>query len=384
MKRKICVVTGTRAEYGLLYWLMKEIQKDPELELQIIVTGMHLSPEFGLTYKQIEKDGFVIDEKVEMLLSGDTTTAVAKSLGLGTIGFADALSRLKPNLVVILGDRFEAFSVAQTAMILNIPIAHIHGGEVTYGAYDDSIRHSITKMSSLHFVSTEEYRERVIRLGEHPNRVFNVGAPGIENILRLNLLTKEQLQGQLEINLSPTVFLVTQHPTTLSPNPIEGTEELLAALRTFRDATIIFTKANADHSGRMINGMVCQFVEEDPSKRKLFDSLGQLRYLSLLNQASVVIGNSSSGLLEAPYLRTPTVNIGDRQKGRVRPKCVFDVHPTTNEIRSGIEHALNYHFREDVSYKLYGDGNTSLKIWKIIKEKAVSSTMKEFYDGEIL
>lgn len=384
MTRKICIVTGTRAEYGLLYWLMKEIQQDSELELQIIVTGMHLSPEFGSTYMQIENDGFVINEKVEMLLSGDTPSAVAKSIGVGIMGFSDSLTRLKPDLIVILGDRFEALSVAQTALILNIPIAHIHGGEVTYGAYDDSIRHAITKMSHLHFVTTEDHRKRVIRLGEHPSRVFNVGAPGIDNILKLEFFTKIEIEEELDFSFNNSVFLITHHPTTLSQNPIEGVVELLEALNNFENVTLIFTKANADNYGRKVNELIADFVNKNPLKRKLFDSLGQLRYLSLMKYADIVIGNSSSGLIEAPYLKTPTVNIGDRQKGRARPESVFDVKPKAVEIIRGINQALHYSFKEDNSNKIFGNGNTCKKIKKVIKENAIKSTMKEFYDGEII
>lgn len=382
--KKICVVTGTRADYGLLYWLMKEIMNDRELQLQIVVTGMHLSPEFGLTYKQIEHDGFIINEKIEMLISGDTPSAVAKSIGIGTIGFSDSFSRLQPDLIVILGDRFEALAAAQTALILNIPIAHIHGGEVTYGAYDDSIRHAITKMSCLHFVSTEEYRKRVIRLGEHPNRVFNVGATGIENILKLNLLTKEQLEKDLDMDLTNQLFLITQHPVTLSEDPMEGIKELLEALEHYPDSTMILTKANADNDGRKINQLINEFVAKKPLTRRLFDSLGQLRYLSLMKHADVVIGNSSSGLFEAPYLRTPTVNIGDRQKGRVRPDSVIDTVVDVNEIVKAIKKALDYSFQEDSNIELFGKGNTSKKIVKLIKENMVHTNKKEFYNGEFI
>lgn len=383
-KRKICVVTGTRAEYGLLYWIMKEIQSDPALMLQIIVTGMHLSPEFGLTYKQIEEDGFVINEKVEMLLSSDTPIGISKSLGLGTIGFADSLSRLKPDILILLGDRFEILAAAQAAMIARIPIAHIHGGEVTNGAYDDSIRHSITKMSYVHFVTTETHKKRVIRLGEHPNRVYNVGAPGIENILKIPLLSKEQLEESLEISLEEPIFLITHHPTTLSDDPIEGTIEMLQALDNFTNATMIFTKANADNHGRTINQLIYKFVSQNPEKRKLFDSLGQLRYLSLLKYASVVIGNSSSGLIEAPYLGTPTVNIGSRQKGRVRPDSVFDCQPDPKHITETIMMALQYQFHEEGNYKIFGTGETSKKILDVLKSLDLQSIEKEFYDGEIL
>lgn len=382
-KRKICVVTGTRAEYGLLYWLMKEIDQDPDLELQIIATGMHLSPEFGLTYQQIEEDGFVINEKVEMLLSADTPSAIAKSMGLGSIGFSDSFSRLSPEVVIILGDRFEALSAAQTALILKIPIAHIHGGEITFGAYDDAIRHAITKMSYLHFVSTEEYRNRVIRLGEHPNRVYNVGAPGVENISKLNLMSKVELEDSLQIHFNKTVLLITQHPTTLSENPIEGIEELLNALETFNDVTLIFTKANADDNGRKINKLLNDFVKLNPKDRKVFDSLGSSRYLSLIKYSSVVIGNSSSGILEAPYLQTPTVNIGNRQKGRVRPESVIDCLPNSQSINNAIKKALVFNFHEKKQYKLFGDGNTSKEILSVLKSVVMNSTMKEFYDGDI-
>ncbi|EMI09494.1 UDP-N-acetylglucosamine-2-epimerase [Anoxybacillus gonensis] len=383
-KRKICVVTGTRAEYGLLYWLMKGIQSDSDLELQIIVTGMHLSPEFGLTYKHIEEDGFIINEKVEMLLSSDTTIGITKALGLGTIGFADSLNRLKPDILVLLGDRFEILAAAQAAMIGRIPIAHIHGGEVTYGAYDDSIRHSITKMSYIHFVTTEVHRKRVIRLGEHPSRVYNVGAPGIENILKLPLLSKKQLEQSLGINLEKPVFLITHHPTTLGSNPIEGTKELLEALNHFSEATMIFTKANADDHGRTINYLIGEYVSKDPNRRKLFDSLGQVRYLSLLKYADVIIGNSSSGLIEAPYLETPTVNIGDRQRGRVRPHSVFDCRPEPNEIVNAIKKALHYQFKEEHRYRIFGNGDTSIKILEVLKNIEIGSVAKEFYDGEIV
>lgn len=383
-KRKICVVTGTRAEYGLLYWLMKGIQSDPDLELQIIVTGMHLSPEFGLTYKHIEEDGFVINEKVEMLLSSDTAIGITKAIGLGTIGFADSLNRLKPDILVLLGDRFEILAVAQAAMIARIPIAHIHGGETTYGAYDDSIRHSITKMSYIHFVTTEVHRKRVIRLGEHPSRVYNVGAPGIENIMRLPLLSKKQLEQSLGIYLENPVFLITHHPTTLGSNPIEGTEELLEALNHFSEATMIFTKANADDHGRVINCLISEYVNANPDKRKLFDSLGQLRYLSLLKHANIIIGNSSSGLIEAPYLETPTVNIGDRQKGRVRPPSVFDCRPDPNDIANAIKKAMRYEFKEEHHYKIFGNGETSIKMIEVLKNIEINSVAKEFYDGEIL
>lgn len=382
-KRKICVVTGTRAEYGLLYWLMKEIEKDKELELQIIATGMHLSPEFGLTYKVIEEDGFTINEKIEMLLSSDTPVGIAKSMGLGTIGFTDALDRLKPDVLVVLGDRYEILVAAQVAMVLNIPIAHIHGGELTYGAYDDSIRHAVTKMSTLHFVSTEEHRKRVIRLGEQIESVFDVGALGIESINKMEYYSEKEIEDKLSLELNNPLFLITQHPTTLANNPIEGTRELLEALDDFPNATLVFTRSNADNNGREINTMIQKFVDENPNKRRLYASLGQKLYLSVLKEATVVIGNSSSGLLEAAYLNTPTVNIGRRQDGRARPKSVFDCDTDVNGIIQAINDALDFEFDENVNYKIFGDGSSAIKIKTVLKRTSIDSTIKRFYDGEV-
>lgn len=383
-KRKICIVTGTRAEYGLLYWLMKEIEADSDLELQIIATGMHLSPEFGLTYKMIEDDGFIIDEKVEMLLSSDTPVGIAKSMGIGTIGFADALDRLKPDVLVLLGDRFEILSAAQTALVLRIPIAHIHGGEVTYGAFDDSIRHAITKMSAFHFVSTDDHRKRVIRLGEHYNTVHNVGALGVETINKLDYYSIREIEEKLSVKINQQLFLITHHPTTLGKDPIEGIVELLEALSHFTNATLIITKANADNNGRKINSLIQNFVDKDPTNRKLVSSLGQRLYLSVLKYSNVVIGNSSSGLLEAAYLETPTVNIGNRQKGRARPQSVFDCNPNVHDIVMGIEGAVNFKFDKKTNYRIFGDGNTANKIKLILKQESLDSTIKKFYDGEII
>lgn len=381
--KKICVVTGTRAEYGLLTPLMWKIEQDIATELQVIATGMHLSPEFGLTYRQIEEDGFIVNQKVEMLLSSDTPVGVAKSIGLGVIGFSDVLTQLKPDMLVVLGDRFEMLAAAQAAMILRVPIAHIHGGEVTFGAYDDQIRHAITKMSFLHFTATEEYRQRVIRLGEHPERVYNVGAAGVDNIVSLPLLTKEEMETSLDLQFKEPLFLITQHPVTLSENPIEGIEELLAVLDKYPNATKIFTKANADDSGRRINQLILDFASVHKHSR-VFDSLGSLRYLSLLKYADVVIGNSSSGILEAPYLKTPTVNIGDRQRGRVKADSVLDCSPHEASIKNAIEKALSFNFNQEKNYELYGTGNAANKIFEVIKNCKINSTMKEFFDGGII
>lgn len=380
MKRKLCVLTGTRAEYGLLSNLMKLIQQDNEFELQIIATGMHLSPEFGLTYKQIEADGFHINEKVEMLLSADTSTAVVKSMGLATISFADVYARLNPDLLIILGDRFEMLAAAQTALIMQIPIAHIHGGECTFGAYDDAIRHSITKMATWHFTSTEGHRKRVMQLGENPKRVFNVGALGVEHTLKLNLLTKNDLYEQLKLNKEKEILLVTYHPETNSSNlnDINDINELISALGYFNKYNLIFTKSNADNGGRYINEKIENALSQFEDAF-LFDSLGQLRYLSTVKYASAVIGNSSSGLIEVPYLQTPTVNIGNRQAGRESPISIFHCQSNSFLIKKTIEKALR--FNGDYE-QIFGDGNTSQRIIDYLLSFSNYSVEKVFYDLE--
>ena len=376
MKRKICVVTGTRAEYGLLSNLMKILQMDDDFELQVIVTGMHLSPEFGLTYKQIEADGFNINEKIEILLSADTPTSIAKSMGLATISFADTLERLKPELLIILGDRFEMLAIAQTALIMQIPIAHIHGGECTFGAYDDAIRHSITKMATWHFTSTEGHRKRVIQLGEAPERVFNVGAIGIDNTLQLELLDKQSIYKELTIKNDKPFFLITHHPET--NGEFSGINTLLDALASYRNSyNLIFTKSNADNGGREINERILQFVLANPDTAQLHDSLGQVRYLSAVKAAAVVIGNSSSGLIEVPYLQTPTVNCGDRQKGRERPASVVDCEMSVEAIKNAIDYTL----KNKMNYeKIFGDGHTANKIYKQLKLILNYKIQKEFFD----
>lgn len=376
MKRKICIVTGTRAEYGLLSNLMKLIQNDEEFELQTLVTGMHLSPEFGLTYNQIEADGFHINEKVEMLLSADTSTAVAKSMGLATIGFADALARLNPDLLIILGDRFEMLAVAQSALIMQIPIAHIHGGECTFGAYDDAIRHSITKMATWHFTSTEGHQKRVYQLGESPERVFNFGAIGIDNTLQLNLMSREMICKELAIVDDKQFFLITYHPET--NGEFGGIVNLLEVLASYRQQYhLIFTKSNADNGGREINERILQFVAANPQTAQLYDSLGQIRYLSAVKEAALVVGNSSSGLIEVPYLQTPTINCGDRQKGRERPASVIDCELSTGSIKSAIDYALSANIKYE---RIFGNGDTANKIYEQIKTIPNFKVQKEFYD----
>ncbi|MCY9546104.1 UDP-N-acetylglucosamine 2-epimerase [Lysinibacillus xylanilyticus] len=374
MKRKICIVTGTRAEYGLLSNLAKQLQKDKEFDLQMIVTGMHLSPEFGSTYKEIENDGFLIDEKIEILLSADSPTGIVKSIGLATISFTDALNRLQPDLIIILGDRFEMLAVAQTALIMQIPIAHIHGGECTFGAYDDAIRHSITKMATWHFTSTESHRKRVIQLGESPERVYNVGALGIENIANLNLLTRHELFQKLQLDEQRPMFLITYHPETTGH--INGIYELLKALENYPDINLVFTKSNADNGGRMINESIQQFVLNH-SNAKIFDSLGQLKYLSAVKNADVVIGNSSSGLIEVPYLETPTVNCGNRQEGREHPNSVFNTNMDTENIRNTIEKARKFSNKYE---HIFGDGIVSEKIITVLRSLPSFSIQKGFYD----
>lgn len=383
-KRKICIVTGTRAEYGLLYWLMKEIVADDNLHLQVVATGMHLSPEFGLTYQQIEDDGFTIDAKVEMLLSSDSPVGIAKSMGLGVIGFADVLNRLKPDILVLLGDRFEILAAAQVAMVSRIPIAHIHGGETTEGAFDEGIRHAITKMAQWHFVAAEPYRKRVVQLGEAPNRVFNFGAPGLDHLQHLDWMDRIALEKSLAISLGYPTFLITYHPATLSQQkPVAAMNELLAALDEFPDATAVFTYPNADTGGRALIERIDQWVATNKNRAKAFVSLGQRRYLSLMREADVIIGNSSSGLTEAPALKKATVNIGDRQKGRLKASSIIDVSEEKKLIVAAINKALSEGFRAGLSSteSLYGSGNVSRRIKGTLKTSALL-TQKVFFDIE--
>jgi len=383
-KRKICVVTGTRAEYGLLYWLMKEIQADPDLELQIIATGMHLSPEFGLTYKQIEKDGFYINEKVEMLLSSDTPVGITKSIGLGVIGFADALERLKPDILVLLGDRFETFAASQAALVAKIPIAHIHGGESTQGAMDEAIRHSITKMAHFHFVAAEEYRKRVIQLGENPEHVLNFGSPGLDHLKRTPILDKQSFEKLIDFELGELSFLVTYHPATLElESPEEGIGQLLEALDEFPNGKIIFTQANADTYGRIINVKINEYANKHPARAKVFATMGQQLYLSAIKNVNVIIGNSSSALTEAPALKKPAVNIGKRQEGRLKALSVIDCEGKKDDIVSAIKKALSREFQESLKDIVppYGEGDASHKIKEFLKNVSLEGVIiKKFFD----
>ena len=384
--KKICVVTGTRAEYGLLYWLLKEIETNNELELQIIVTGMHLSPEFGLTYKEIEKE-FKINKKIEMLLSSDTSVGISKSMGLAQISFAESYDELKPDIVIVLGDRYEIFSATSAAMIARIPIAHIHGGEKTEGAFDESIRHSITKMSHLHFTATNEYENRVIQLGEDPSRVFNVGGMGIENIKRLKLLSKDEFEKSIEFKLNIKNILVTFHPVTLENSTAkEQFQQLLDAIDELEDTNIIFTKANSDTDGRVINQMIDEYVTKNSHKSIVFTSLGQLRYLSALQYVDAVVGNSSSGLAETPSFKIGTINIGDRQKGRIKASSVIDCEPNKDSVLKSFEKLYSKDFQETLKTTInpYGDGCASKKIVEILKNVDLGNILKKsFYDLKV-
>ncbi len=383
MKKKICFVTGTRAEYGLLKPLMQRFKADAGFELQLLVTGAHLSPEFGRTFKQIETDGFEISAKVEMLLSGDTAQAIVKSMGVGMIGYADAFEQLQPDLVVVLGDRYEILAVASAALIYQIPLAHLHGGEVTEGAYDDAIRHAITKMAQLHFTATEDYARRVVQLGEAPENVIVSGAPGVDNILAMPLMEQEALEASLGLKLKPQTFLVTFHPeTSTGADAAVQYQEVLNGIADARtaDMLFIFTKANADTNGRVINEMTARFAAGNPESVFLFDSLGVLRYLSLLRFCKAMIGNSSSGILEAPAMGIPTINIGDRQKGRIMAESIFQTGVNANEIANAIQ-MLAGNTRSFSRSSIYGNGSATSKIYETIRERISGlSVQKQFKD----
>jgi GDP/UDP-N,N'-diacetylbacillosamine 2-epimerase (hydrolysing) len=383
MSRKICVVTGTRAEFGLLRWLMQEIEASDALTLQVIATGMHLSPEFGSTYREIEQAGFTIAARVEMLLSADTASAVTKSMGLGLIGYADAYARLAPDLVVLLGDRFEIFAAAAAAMIAGIPIAHLHGGETTEGAFDEAIRHSITKMSHLHFVAAEDYRKRVIQLGEQPERVFLVGGLGIDAIKRTTPMTREALEASLKFSFGPRNLLITFHPVTLeSQSSAHQMNELLKALDGLEDTHLIFTMPNADTGGRELTAMVDAFVATHPNARA-YSSLGQLRYLSCMHFVDGVVGNSSSGLAEAPSMGIGTIDIGDRQRGRLRAASVIHCEPSQVQITQALHTLYSSAFKACLSQVVnpYGTGGASQRIVEVLAAHPLDQLIKKkFHD----
>lgn len=381
--KKICVITGTRADYGLLKLLIKEIYSSKKLLLQLVATGSHLSPEFGSTYEEIIKDGFKIDYKVEMLLSSDTSVGVAKSIGVAILGFADVFEILKPDLVIILGDRYEMLAAANAALIARIQMAHIHGGELTEGAFDDAIRHSLTKMSLLHFVAADEYWNRVVQLGENPKRVFLVGGLGVDSICKLKLISKVELQTQLRFKFAKTNILVTFHPTTLEKgSAVAQLNEILAALNLLSETKIIFTMPNADTEGRILFKIIEKYVSEN-NNSIAFVSLGQLKYLSLLKIVDIVIGNSSSGLLEAPSFKKATINIGKRQDGRLKAISVIDCIPNKKHIFNAIKIALSDDFKKilEKTKNPYGDGGASKKIVKILENVTIpKNVQKSFYD----
>jgi GDP/UDP-N,N'-diacetylbacillosamine 2-epimerase (hydrolysing) len=383
MTKRICFITGSRAEYGLLKPLMDEFKKDTEYSIQLIVTGMHLSPEFGLTYIEIENDGYFINEKIEILLSSDSKIGVSKAMGLAMISFSEVYERLKPDLLFGLGDRFELFAAVSVANVANIPVAHLHGGELTLGAFDEAFRHAITKMSHLHFTATEEYRERVIQLGENPKTVFNVGALGVDNIKKVKLLTKNEIEDILKIKLNKTTLLVTYHPETRSENSNNEFNELLKVFDELENLQLIFTLPNADCGGRKLIEIVKKFIDNNKNRAFAFTSLGQLKYLSLMKYVNGVIGNSSSGLIETPTFKIGTINIGDRQKGRISAKSVVNVKVIKKEIVKAINLILSKEFKQKISKikNSYGDGNTAPRIKKIIDKTDFNKIIyKEFYD----
>ena len=383
MSRKICVVTGSRAEYGLLRWVMHGIKNDSSFVLQIIATGMHLSPEFGLTYKEIEKDGFLIDRKIEMLVSSNTSVGEVKSMGLGLIGFAEAFAELEPDLIVLLGDRFEVFTAASAALVAGIQIAHVHGGETTEGSIDEAFRHSITKMSHFHFVATEAYRRRVIQLGEQPDSVFNVGGLGVDSIKRLKLLDRTALEAELNFKLGNKNLLITFHPTAVSEDTSASQlKELLMALAELKDTHFIFTLPNADRGGRGMIQMVHDFVGDHPTAR-VYASLGQLNFLSCVAHMDAVIGNSSSGLLEVPSLHKATINIGIRQKGRVQAESVLNCEPKRDQIAAALQKIYLPDFKDKLMNRSnpYGEGGASDKILAMLNRCVeTKKNPKVFYD----
>ena len=378
-KRKICVVTGTRAEYGLFFPIMKKIQSSDCLELQVVATTMHFSEEFGNTYKQIEKDGFFIDEKIENLLSSDSKTSIAKSTGLATILLSDAFSRLNPDVVLILGDRFETHAAATTAMLMNIPIAHIHGGEITEGAIDEKIRHSITKMSSLHFTSTDEYRNRVIQMGESSDTVFSVGAPGIDNIINMNLLSKDKLEDELSWGIIGTTALFTYHPETLSVVDIKKEIKKILEIINNSNINVLFTYSNSDNGGRLINNEIEVFASKNKDRYLVAKSLGQKKYLSAMKHLDFVIGNTSSGIIEAASFHRPVINIGNRQLGRLQSGNVIDT--TIEELEESINKAMSKDFIEYCNKveNVYGNGGVDIKVVTLLESQSLN-TIKKFND----
>ncbi|TXE81323.1 UDP-N-acetylglucosamine 2-epimerase (hydrolyzing) [Campylobacter peloridis] len=377
MNRKICIISGTRAEWYLLKNLCKHIKEDKDLKLQLIITASHLSKDFGLTYKDIEKD-FKIDKKIDVLLNSNDEIGICKSMGLLQISLCEALDELKPDIVVILGDRYEMLAVASVCLIMKIPLAHICGGELTLGAIDDSIRHSITKMSHLHFTSTQIYANRVFQLGEEKQRIFNVGSLGGENIKNIKLLNKQELSKQLNIKFNKNIYLITYHPQTLN---LKSTKKDINTLVNFLDklenSTLIFTKANADENGLMINEIIKKYCDKNHNKAKLFDNLGSKKYLSLMKISNAVIGNSSSGICESPFFKTPCINIGDRQKGRIFAKNIINCD--INNLENAFKYLNFSDFKKDLrNFKNpFYSKNTSFNIKEILKKQNLDNILNE-------
>lgn len=381
--RKVCFVTGTRAEYGLLSRLMNLVKEDNDLQLQVIATNMHLMPEYGETYKEIEKDGFSIDKKVYMHKTSDDAHGIISSMAEEMQGMNDALAELNPDILVLLGDRYEILVAAQVALIHRIPIAHIHGGEVTEGAFDDSIRHSVTKMSSLHFTSCEEYRHRVIQMGEQPSRVFNVGSLGVENIKAVPLMGKEELETSLDFKIEGQTILVTYHPVTLGSNSAKDIHEFLDALEEFKDLKVIFTMPNSDTGRDAIALAIENYVQKHQGQAKAFTSLGLKRYLSTLQYVKAAVGNSSSGIIEVPSFGIPTLNIGDRQKGRLASKSVVNCGTSKDEVIAGLKLCLSEEMQKAAknNENPYAKLNTAQLIFKELKDvKLTGLNLKTFYD----
>jgi len=383
MKRKICVVTGSRADYGLLRLVMQGIKDDSHLTLQVIATGMHLSPTFGLTYREIESDGFHIDFKIEILESTDTPVAIAESMANALVGCAKAFDELKPDVIVVLGDRFEILAATSAALVAKIPVAHLHGGETTLGAFDDAIRHSITKMSHLHFVAAEEYRNRVIQLGESPENVFSVGGLGVDSINNLNLLDKEGLESSLGMKFLSKSLLVTFHPVTLEDETSEAQmKELLTALSVLKDTTLIFTMPNADTGGLILIKMIEEFVATNQHAYS-FISLGHQRYFSCIAQVDGVVGNSSSGLTEVPSLRKGTINIGSRQHGRLQASSVINCEPNQRQIGNALKKLYSHDFKKSLEMitNPYGEGGASSRVVNILRDASLDGIiLKTFHD----
>ena len=382
IKRKICVVTGSRAEFGLLFWVLKELLDDKDIKLQLVVTGMHLSKEFGYTYKEIEKD-FKIDSKINMQLFSDTSEGISSSMGIAQKLFSKVYKKLKPDIILVLGDRYEIFSAVCAAMIAKVPIAHIHGGEITEGSWDDNIRHCITKIAHLHFTATDEYRNRVIQLGEQPNRVFNFGGLGVENIKKLKLLNKKDFERSIQFKLNKKNLLITFHPATLeNVSPKKQFWELLKSIDDLKNTNFIFTKTNSDLNGKAINLMIDEYVEKNSYRSAVYTSLGQLKYLSAFKHVDAVVGNSSSGIIEAPSFKIATINIGDRQKGRVKADSIIDCLPNKENLKKTFKLIYSNDFKKNLKKvkNPYDKGNSSSKIVKILKNIDLENILKKnFY-----